>query len=567
MKMDRSKVALTGVVAALALYLLFVAVGLQVDFFDSYELFLNAQGFANLNSERYAIARPIGATLMLVPHFLFERITSFNGISFVSIHVFAVFIYVAFIFTSYRIFRLALSTQASALAAVLLAFNTVLLRVAPFGKEDVLGSLLFSLGVYFYLSAKQNSIKRLLLSGAFIGFAMSVRYNLVGIGILIFAVNELLKFNKKEFLLKAATLGVFPCLVFFTIVSVTYAVLGMSTLFEAPFKFSQQFSTLISNNQGYEDPIQYVIFLVKSASLPVAVMAIVGAIIGVTRKRLHARFHSVWLFLFVTFMAYAIGHKEARYLLPAIPAFYFLVGMALEEGFKYLKKPAARMALIALTVAWPSYLAIGECIRYNDPVYSKPFQSEVSLYAADLAQSNRMIWIGTMYSVNPKDYLFDAQDEFTSIYHFASHVVTYYTQKRVYNAAFPIIYRDKNWTTHLDPRAVVQLNDGDVLIVNAETFSNAANVPAQRQPIVVQRVKHHVFDAGSRPPALPAGHYTLAIAVAEGWVPVSFLQLTDEASQGKIIKENLSKVKSPFSKFSLISYDAVRSFPLPERGL
>lgn len=560
------------ILGLLVLYLMYVAIRLQVDFFDSFELFLSAQTFASLTRTYYAVARPVGAVLLTAPFFFLEKHFGAPGLGLVLAHMSAVFVYSTLLYISYRIFRLTVGISAAAIATLLLSFNAILLRVAPLGKEDVLGSLVFTVAVYFYLKYEGKIKRHLVFAGLFIGLAMSIRYNLLGLGVLVFAATEMLSGKVKtlgvrEIVLRALFLGILPVLAFFFIVVFVYGLLGLSSVFDAPSLFIQHLLKFVSNNLTAEDPWQYVVFLWKGAS-PLGFLAMLSGVgVSISRNYRHHRLYIVWFTVISLGMAYGIGHKEARYLLPALPAFYYFVAVTIEEILSRVKVREKKLAIIGFLGIWPASIALGECVRFLDKVYSRPFASDISSYALSLAGSDRLIWTGNMYSVNPKDYLFDRDDEFTSIYHLWGHVIMYYTGREVPALQTGFIARENDWVTHLDPNTVVQLKDGDTLIVNVEPVSDASNIPDRREPIVVEKVKYHVFNRGILPTMLANRAYTLAIQTpgTQRWVAVKFIQPDpNKKSIEAVVQDALKEIKIEYSSYALITYVGARQFSIPQ---
>ncbi len=254
-------------------------------------------------------------------------------------------------------------------------------------------------------------------------------------------------------------------------------------------------------------------------------------------------------------------------------------------------------AVVGLALLPPGYLAVRECLKFSDPVYTVDFEKPVSLCAAELAETGRIAWLGPYYAIHPQEYWFDAEDEFTYLYHFDAHVVQFYTAKQVpiVREFLKIASGDGDSTVYVGPEIIARLDDGDVLIVNTEPAGYVTkSVPPVVKPLVVQRVSVlqfsrsetedgvNKFSSAKIPSArlaitsTPTGHTMRCFGLPPeryllfadtGGAAMSFIGLgaTTDGSLAGTLPFSVVPADTEIHRVLFYHYDSVRTFTVPTK--
>jgi hypothetical protein len=221
-----------------------------------------------------------------------------------------------------------------------------------------------------------------------------------------------------------------------------------------------------------------------------------------------------------------------------------------------------------------------ECRRFADPVYTVPFERQVSEAAAQLAGPHKIYWIGRYYPLHPRDHVFHPADINTSIYHFGAHVVDHYTDRRVENALITGGPR-----THANllvlPQSYGVLQDGDAFIFNPERDEyQTSTLPPRLQPLTVMRLRELRLPAVEGPGKISFGaieiergakHVMRGRGLAAPWVAVR-LELEKAAPSAAVIPSPGGTFEVPvpapppgdrFTAITLRWYEGARTFSLP----
>jgi hypothetical protein len=135
-------------------------------------------------------------------------------------------------------------------------------------------------------------------------------------------------------------------------------------------------------------------------------------------------------------------------------------------------------------------------------VYTRDDEAIVSRYAAGLLHGGRAFWVGPYYTIHPRDYVFDRDDPFTYIYHFYTHVVTFWTGVTVYPLADVQAGPPSadGGATLVGAGVASRFRDGDVVIVNpAPAVYETRDIPPSLPPLIVEQIRMQTFTPASNP--------------------------------------------------------------------
>lgn len=595
------RLAIAAVVAEMA-YLVIVALRLRVDYFDAYDNLLNATALRHRSADFSALRSPLFAILLL-PGSVAGRLAHSPNLPFVLSHLVAVLMMGLLLWFTFALFRLHLRRLTALAGVVLFSWNVLLIGNGPLAKEDIPSTLFLTAAFFFYLkSLRSKRLRDLVIAGLLAGAAPSVRYNLLPVPFIVIGAYELLELalqwlqrgSVRPLLLKAALLFallfVLPLAVIFLVPTVVYVAVHRSSLVGAPAQFVKDLLLLQRVANGFtEDSIRNYRFLIEAVGWPTLLAAGAGVGESLWRRRRIALFFGLWFLTVFLLQTYVIAHKEARYLMPALPPLYWFAAAGLEaiwtlalalgaRGGTTLVAARFRMATIAaaliaaVVVVGPMSRAVSAMARFQDPVYTADYERQVSRYALDLAGGRPILWVGSYYGLHPHDFVFDRQDPYTYVYHFYAQVVGFWIGRGVAPAS-------AQWPT------VDELHDGEVLIVNPSPQQfDAGNMPRSLPSLVVERLSLQVFvpqgggfwtsASGARIHAsnagsgwqvdgdgLQPGRYDLFVGSPD---PAQH-SLTAVTVQGSTFQTHLDR-PADVESVALLRYDAARTFPAPGSG-
>lgn len=480
-------------------YLAYHAYYLTAHYFDSYTIFNNAKAIAQGNGPDYEGIRAPLLSLLISPLFRLGNVQ----VSLLFARYFMVVVYFFYVYSSYKVFRCVFRQSAAISAVTILSLNSLFIHYSFFVKEDLLGALFLNLTMLFYIKSRITpKISYFLLTGLFISSSALCKYNLGPVILLTIFIHELFLYKKERCrILKWCFYFIFPVMLFLVIPGILYAYLYQANFIDSIVLFIESVrlaSTYVitpeSSWQNYE-------FLSVSFTLPLIILFIVGLIISIKKRNSDAMLFAVWFFVFFLIQTYVIRHKEARYLFPVfLPMVYFIM-IALKEinGSlkRFIRRDAIRNLLILLLLSVYVGNAFVESARFQDPFYRNTIVNDVSRTVKQLAGKNDIYWIGNMYALHPKDYIFHLEDEFAYVYHFSANAVKLLTGKEIKNIfGSPKISASKeNKGLDFVKNLGDQVKDGDVIIVNVEQGDyQTKNMPKVLHPLIVQKVKIVEFD-------------------------------------------------------------------------
>jgi hypothetical protein len=106
-----------------------------------------------------------------------------------------------------------------------------------------------------------------------------------------------------------------------------------------------------------------------------------------------------------------------------------------------------------------------------------------------------------VYTLHPRDYVFDRADPVTYIYHFYSFQVLFWTHQWVYPLYGYQIVSHPGYSPFVYPGVANVLRDGDVVIANPATGQGYAtgDMPDSIPPLVVEQVHTQLFASSMLP--------------------------------------------------------------------
>jgi hypothetical protein len=346
----------------------------------------SARHIAGDASAPFAIWRSALLTLLEVPLELFAR---GSALAWVFPHVLTALAYGGLALATLLLARRAgASVPASCAAASALALDRIAWADAPLGLPDGLATLLATLGLATGLALlEEPSRRRAFLTALFFGLAAAARPN-AALPLGALALVALATPRPRTFVFAAAAGAV----VVYLLLESAFFALGTGRPIASHLELARfQHVQFAENRERYGSvysPLSVYVRAVFRMEPAVALLAPVSLGVALLRGDRRSAVLVAAVLIEVAFLVGLVGHGEARYLLPAMPALATLAALALD-------RIPARLALVA-GVAWvalPLALALPfEARRALDPVMTRGFSQEVAREVAALAPSSTPVY-------------------------------------------------------------------------------------------------------------------------------------------------------------------------------
>ncbi|MCZ6745800.1 MAG: hypothetical protein O7C74_01130 [Acidobacteria bacterium] len=237
--------------------------------------------------------------------------------------------------------------------------------------------------------------------------------------------------------------------------------------------------------RGLEPWWEYGPMLILACTLPAVLLIGWGMITALRAGGRREGLHALWLAVYLAFVSLVSSHKEARYILPALPSlFLFLLWgvRAAGQPAPLRRLPARRLLAIGFLLALGLVGTVREGTVLAQPFFRRPLQAQLAAAMNEEAPAPaRLAWVGNFYPLVPPRHIFSRSDEYYYVYHLAPHVIEYYLGRKV------ISLRDLQ-AEELDgvlyPLGVgARLGTGDAVIASVTDVTLTATLPDTSPPL------------------------------------------------------------------------------------
>lgn len=272
---------------------------------------------------------------------------------------------------------------------------------------------------------------------------------------------------------------------------------------------------------------------------PVCALAVLGAGVVVMRDRDRAGWlHVIWSLAMMALFIFVIGHKESRYVMPALPSLVVLAA----RGASLFRSQVAQGAVAAAMLLGVAPSAVKEFTRMSDSLYTRPSLLAWARFALDRAGTERPIIQHpniSPFALYPKDPVVFANDEYWHYHHINHGGLEWFFDRRL--LAFQIIPAPPSvrvqspwihasvppqWMQSLGDDAVwlVALPKGGLLLSPPQGWYETASAAQQPEPpppfvaVDLRRVTLTRTSAGETEATFSDGTMTVtAVKSPEGW--------------------------------------------------
>lgn len=516
--------------AASAAYLgwsFWLALGLPLDTWDAYDYLINARHLAGNDlshlAQAYRTDRPPGISLLVAPLLALGYRPGQHGLAGL-IHLVPWSLGVLALGLTFRAVEREGGAGRAFVAAALLALNPLVVHYLPFLMADV-AAMTFGL-LALRLSERLTSTRRgvdVLFLALAVGAAMVTKYPMALLGLAIPLANLAWVWTGKgrPQTLKARLVGsVDPRLagglllglgLFFAVHAVIYSrVVTGEGPWTARLLAGLKTAWAGGGGPGATDPWWELPHAVLWTFGPPAVLlALVGAVVVVVKDRDRAGWlHLVWAIASMALFVFVIGHKESRYVIPALPSIAILAGRGLGAlgRRRWLEAVATAAVLAGLAPG-----AVRELQRMMDPLYTRPSLLAWARFALERAGSERPIVQHpniAPFALYAKDPVVFPNDEFWHYHHINHAGLEWFFDRRLLavqvrhgppsvNVASPWIHASvpPDWLQRLGEDAVwlVALPKGGLLLSPPQGWyetASAAQQPEPPPPFVALDLRH-----------------------------------------------------------------------------
>lgn len=444
----------------MALFWTYHSLSIQVDYSDTFETLMNVKHLWGWETY-YSAIRPTLGGFYFLPGILLDEYLPLAGNHLGWIKLSTTLCVVAWLWLFWRTMQPWFGSFYAAVALILLSLNRLVLHYTPFGMQDLLATALLTMSLFAYYQVRQQGRSMGYYRVAlWLALATMTKYILWFYGLLAILLYEALLWltvqpdfqacwrQRRWWSIPVAGVllpGVGMALIYTRV----YGVAEMPKLFW--HTFSHHLGTAGIGNSQYasESLWEYFWTLWYSMSPLIMALLLLGVGLALWRPRPERLLLVAW-FLAVVLIATVVQHKESRYLLPALPAAYGLVVLALSEGGAIWREHMQTLSVslqrgFAVTLAVLMVISImGSAIReiglLSSPAFRTPVMQTTGLRLREPI-FKKVYWLGQNYPIYAADPPLHAGDEFYNVFHLSPLSLSYFSHRR-----------DLQWKT--DPQAV-----------------------------------------------------------------------------------------------------------------
>ncbi|MGE0788806.1 MAG: glycosyltransferase family 39 protein [Sandaracinaceae bacterium] len=425
-----------------ASYVLYRAIVLRIDYWDSYLYMNNTRRMLGDVDARYTLDKPPLLPALYLPVVMYIRQFPAQVVQYIVPHLYAFALSMLSLGAIWLAFRRALPTLLASAGVVLLMGNRVFAHYAAFSLTDICAVGLIGLVfAAWFVARERRSWGWFTLVGLLIGAAVSTRYQNATLPFGIAAAELLLSVRLRRIpdrralgFVYASVLGAIVFLFIhqqaFTAIDREFSVRSMLEALEfAGAGATRQYER--------EAPWQYFRMLPIAMSWIVIGLAAIGFVVALVQRRDHDALFAAWL-LIIAGGIFRVDHNEIRYLYPAFPPLVYFAMRAVEAAARWrtirswLATRSGAWAGLAIGLgalvlgAWPG---VAQAIRDQHPFFvSDQFRAGAAwiLERREARPNSRVLWYGRPHTLFPPNPMQFEDDEYFNIFHHYAHILEFF---------------------------------------------------------------------------------------------------------------------------------------------
>lgn len=490
---------LGGIIGAAVAYTLYRACVLRVAYADGYQYLLNARAILGHPVVPYMPVRPPFVTLAQLPAVMIGVARPAGDLArLVAPHLLSAVLSILTAAAVFWCYAGAFDTTASLLGVVLFVTSRYFVRYGAHVMADMpaAGWSAATVGLYMRARARRSTSLSALCGMAFGGallskYPMTLLGGALGAAELGYAIRER-RFDGAAWarLTLAGVVAVATFAVSYAAIAVAVdpshpiaQAAGWLDLDAVSLTFAVAYAS--THAESWRDYGPMIVYMLSPATLLLAGLGLVGAVARMEPRDVP---FLAWLAVVGGGIVILIGHTEARYLLPAIPALlYFAV-----RGAEYLRgRTRIAGAVLLALVGWAVSNGVLQAMDDRDPVFRSDVERQGALLLLEArGPKGRLLWAGshfqTFHTRSPAPM---REDEFFDVFHFEPASAAYFIDQPIWQ---------------LGPRAFApevppaELHDGDAIFKAADQqYETKTLPPGGSAPAEVWKVHRLDFAAAN----------------------------------------------------------------------
>lgn len=429
---------------AAAGYLVYRAVALRIDYWDSYLYMNNARCMLGDSAARYQLDKPPVLPALYMPIVAITDEPA-SVTQYVIPHFMAIALSMASIFTVWLLLRRNLPPLLALAAVVFCVGNRIFIHYAAYSLADIASLGFVTLAFVTWFKARDQRLWRwFVLTGVFIALTVGTRYQNalfpIGIGLAEVAIAIRARQVPDRRFLGFGVACVVGLVLWLVIHKLTYDAIGR------PFSAKSLLDALEYAGAGAERqyereaPWQYFRMLPIAVSPIVLVLAIAGLVVA-TFQRLDRD----WLFfvflIFVGGPLFRVDHNEIRYLYAAFPALLYFAMRPFEVLPRWSvvrkllddRRGVAGLGALAMAVTLVALVPAFDQVRRDQDRFftTDVFRSSSAWLLEHRQQGAELVWYGRPHTLHPPNPMQFEDDEYYNIFHYWAHILEFFAREKV----------------------------------------------------------------------------------------------------------------------------------------
>jgi len=444
---QRIRMALGALLALAAAYTVHRAVVLRIEYYDGYEYLLNTRALLGDRAGGYNPFRPPLLSVLQLPAVAVGRASApASPVRLLAPHLTAALCSLLAAAAVFLVLRRPFSPTFALLGPVLFVGNRLFIRYGAHVMADLLSAGLAAATVALYLRARERPASDSFwgpyaLCGAALGAAVLAKFPVAALGFVLAFTEVWLAVRERRLerrrALGLALAGTVAVAVFYGVNLVLLAVNFRATAFQklawfAPRALVASASHPVTDESWRDWGAMALIML----SGPTLVAAGLGLVVALRERQTRDVPFLVWLGVLGVVIVFVIGHNEARYLLPVVPAILYFAVRVVERLAEAVRPRWERAGAVArAAVATGAALLLGGALRVGveqaiqdrDPVFLADVERRAAaLLVGERRARGRLLWLGDWWhTFHPRRMIPVPGDEFWSTFHFTPSAAQY----------------------------------------------------------------------------------------------------------------------------------------------
>ena len=479
----RSRQVLYALIAIALLYTCHRAFVLRLEYYDGYQFLANARAMLG-DPFRFDLLRPPMFSILELPAMLAVRASPPGSVARVVLpHCLAALISIVSAAAVLWTLRKSLPPTFALFGVLLFVGGRYFVRYGAHVMADLLSAGAAAVAIAAYAAARERrSLRAYALAGVAFGFGLLTKLPLIGIGPALAAAELWYGLRARKLDLRRwfglALLGLVGAAVFAAVQAVVFLAvfgrLGLDLLRDTFGPAGLLAAAPVANaarGEAWYDWGPMALVMLG----PTLALAAGGLAVAIRQREDRDIPFVTCLAVLGGFIVFGIGHNEARYLLPVVPAILYFAARAVETASTVFARGRWRPRALGIAGAGVVVAVLAPGVHQawldRDPVFFSDLQRRAALRLLESRRPpGRLVWARAWHTFAPREVLLMRQDEFFNTFHLAPFIVEYFVDAPVLMHSF--------WGVAADDLAFdPSLEDGDAILYAAHAVYETKDFP------------------------------------------------------------------------------------------